>query len=202
MADLEPTQAGRHRVRLACGCAYAPMRRAFPPAIARGLEAHDPDQMRAAANFLIERGQTEGLRRARRALPQQEGFRRLGAGDEFTAASAQRRICRRPRRRRRSDGALPRARRRALVGCEEPLPGRPRPERGGRGDHSRGLGALSRPLRCPASCSPIFCRAECDTADSLAVWRDLIARFAGARARLVRGSGQCPEDARTKRGSR
>ncbi len=34
----------------------------FPPAIARGLEGNDPDQMRAAASFLIERGRTEGLR--------------------------------------------------------------------------------------------------------------------------------------------
>ena len=61
MADLEPTNP--EDIEWACARlrarADAPR---FPPAIARGLEANDPDQMRAAASFLIDRGQTEGVR--------------------------------------------------------------------------------------------------------------------------------------------
>ena len=61
MPQLEPTTPED----IAWACARLRSRAdapRFPSAIARGLEGNDPDQMRAAATFLIERGQTEGMR--------------------------------------------------------------------------------------------------------------------------------------------
>jgi tetratricopeptide (TPR) repeat protein len=61
VADLEPTKP--EDIEWACARLRSPASAPrFPAAIARGLEANDPDQMRAATNFLIERGQTEGVR--------------------------------------------------------------------------------------------------------------------------------------------
>jgi len=47
---------------IAAACAALRALGGFPAAIARGLEANDPDQMRAAATDLIDAGRVEGLR--------------------------------------------------------------------------------------------------------------------------------------------
>ncbi len=56
--DLEPTRAEE----IAAACAELRARGDFPAPIARGLEADDPDQMRAAVAHLIEAGRVEALR--------------------------------------------------------------------------------------------------------------------------------------------
>jgi tetratricopeptide (TPR) repeat protein len=56
--SLEPATAQD----IAAACASLRALGPFPPAIARGLAADDPDQMRAAATHLIEAGRAEGLR--------------------------------------------------------------------------------------------------------------------------------------------
>src|SRR5579863_1849656 len=56
--NLEPTRAEE----IAAACADLRGRGPFPAAIAHGLEAGDPDKMRAAVTHLIEAGRVEGLR--------------------------------------------------------------------------------------------------------------------------------------------
>jgi predicted Zn-dependent protease len=56
--DLEPARAEE----IAAACAELRARGDFPAAIARGLEAGDPDRMRAAVTYLIEAGRVEGVR--------------------------------------------------------------------------------------------------------------------------------------------
>ena len=56
--DLEPTRAEE----IAAACAELRGLGPFPPAIARGLDNNDPDQMRAAVTHLIGAARVDGLR--------------------------------------------------------------------------------------------------------------------------------------------
>ena len=55
---FEPTTAED----IAFACDFLRARASFPPALAQGLAANDPDRMRAAFAFLVDEERLEGLR--------------------------------------------------------------------------------------------------------------------------------------------